>query len=112
MNKFERAAQIWAVLGWAASHRQTMTYQQLGQAVGMPPAGLGGMLDPIQAYCVARKLPPLTVLVVQKDTGLPGSGFTAAQAVQVASDQARVFDFDWLAHGNPQPEGFAAAQGA
>ena len=62
----------------------------------MPPAGLGGMLDPVQTYCVANKLPPLTVLVVQKDTGLPGSGFTAAQAAQVASDQARAFDFNWL----------------
>ena len=106
MNRYERAAQIWGVLAWAARHRQTITYQQLSQVTGMYTPGLGNMLAPIQAYCVHHKLPPLTVLVVQKSTGLPGEGFTAAQAVQTASDQARVFDYDWLEHGNPQPNGF------
>ena len=106
MNINDRAAQAWAVLAWAARHRQTITYQQLGQVTGMFTGGLGRVLEPIQAYCVTHQLPPLTVLVVQKDTGLPGHGFTAAQAVQVASDQAKVFDFDWLRHGNPQAQGF------
>lgn len=105
MNIYERASQAWAVLAWAARHRQTMTYQQLGQVTGMHTAGLGMVLEPIQAYCVARNLPPLTVLVVQKDTGLPGSGFSAAQAVQVATDQSKVFEYDWLKHGNPQVAG-------
>lgn len=105
MNRYERASQVWAVLAWAARHRQTITYQQLGQATGMHPAGMGRVLEPIQSYCVARQLPPLTVLVVQKGTGLPGAGFTAAQALQVASDQSMVFDFDWLKHRNPQASG-------
>ncbi|MDO4264574.1 MAG: hypothetical protein Q4C67_10295 [Deinococcus sp.] len=106
MNINARAAQTWAVLAWAARHRQTITYQQLSQATGMFTGGLGSVLAPLQAYCVARQLPPLTVLVVQKSTGLPGHGFTAAQAAQVASDQAKVFDFDWLGHGHPQEQGF------
>lgn len=72
--------------------------------------GLGNVLNPIQAYCVANNLPPLTVLVVQKDIGLPGEGFTAAQTVQIASDQAKVFDFDWLKHGNPQEKGFQSPE--
>lgn len=105
VNIYERASQAWAVLAWAARHRQTITYQQLNQATGMHAAGLGRVLEPIQEYCRARGLPPLTVLAVQKDTGLPGRGFTAAQAVQVASDQAKVFDYDWLKHGNPQAKG-------
>ncbi|MPY68057.1 hypothetical protein F8S09_15480 [Deinococcus sp. SDU3-2] len=105
MDKYERASQAWAVLAWAARHRQTLTYQHLGQATGMHPAGIGMILDPIQDYCRDRNLPPLTVLVVQKDTGLPSSGFTAAQAVQTASDQAKVFSFDWLSYGNPQVQG-------
>ena len=109
MNRYERAAQVWAVLAWAAKHRQTVIYQQLGQLTGMHTPGLGSVLDPIQAYCTKHNLPPLTVLVVSKETGLPGQGFTAAQAVQVASDQATVFAFDWLAHGNPLPSGFAGA---
>lgn len=105
MDKYERAAQAWAVLAWAARHRQTITYQQLGQVTGMHTAGVGMILDPVQEYCRDRGLAPLTVLVVQKHTGLPGAGFTAAQAVQTASDQARVFDFDWLAHGHPSVDG-------
>ncbi|CAM4197217.1 hypothetical protein [Deinococcus marmoris] len=105
MNINERAAQAWAVLAWAARHRQTITYQQLGQCTGMFSGGLGKVLDPIQEYCRARNLPPLTVLVVQKDTGLPGHGFSTGQAVQVATDQSKVFAFDWLAHGNPQEKG-------
>jgi len=68
--------------------------------------GLGAVLAPIQSYCQARNLPPLMVLVVQKETGLPSTGFTAAQAMQVATDQSKVFDFDWLKHGNPQVTGF------
>jgi len=104
MNRSERASQIWAVLAWAASHRQNMTYSQLGQITGAFTGGLGQWLEPIQSYCQVNGLPPLTILVVQQDSGLPGSGFTAASASELASAQARVFAFDWLAHGNPGPE--------
>lgn len=102
MRLHERAAQTWAVLAWAAHHRQNMTYQQLSQATGMFTGGLGNVLALIQEYCKARQLPPLTVLVVQKDTGKPGPGF---EGQDIALAQAQVFNFDWLTHGNPQPEG-------
>jgi len=104
MNRSERASQIWAVLAWAAKSRQSLTYGQLGKLIGVPTAGLGPLLEPIQSYCITKGLPPLTVLVVQQESGLPGSGFTGATASQFPRAQAEVFAKDWLEHGNPQPE--------
>ncbi|MFN7123080.1 MAG: hypothetical protein ACK4NM_13720 [Hydrogenophaga sp.] len=100
----ERAAQIWTVLAWAAKHRQNMTYSQLTQLTGAFTGGLGALLEPIQSYCLTKDLPPLTVLVVKQETGLPGSGFTGASAHDLGAAQAKVFNFDWLSHGNPGPE--------
>jgi hypothetical protein len=81
----------------------------MGQLIGVPSAGLGQLLEPIPSYCLSEGLPPLTILVVQKDSGMPGSGFTGSSASQFAQSQAEVFDKDWLKHGNPQPEKFESA---
>lgn len=104
MTKSERASQIWAVLALAAKNRQSLTYGILSKLIGVPAAGLGKLLEPVQSYCLIEGLPPLTILVVQQDTGLPGSGFTGAKAEEFAKDQMRVFSFDWIEHGNPQAE--------
>ena len=106
MNKHERASQIWAVLAWAAKHRQTVTYPQLGKLIGVPQMGLGQLLEPIQSHCMAKGLPPLTALVVQQDSGLPGTGFIGERAEDLGRAQAAVFKEDWLKVGNPGPEGF------
>ena len=104
MKASERSTQIWAVLAWAARNRQNITYGQLAQATGAFTGGLGAWLEPIQSYCIINKLPPLTVLVVQQESGMPGSGFTGATAAELATAQARVFSFNWLEHGNPGAE--------
>lgn len=101
MTRSERASQIWAVLALAAAHRQTLTYSQVAAATGAATPGLGQCLEPIQSYCIEKELPPLTILVVQQESGLPGSGFTGATAGDLASAQQRVFAFDWLQHRNP-----------
>lgn len=104
MKREERACQIWSVLAWAARNRQTLTYAQVSRLVGVPAFAMGGMLEPIQSYCLDQKLPPLTILVVNQETGLPGAGFTAASASDLAKQQTGVFAFDWLEHGCPKPE--------
>lgn len=104
MKASERSTQLWAVLAWAAKSRQNITYSQLAQATGAFTGGLGAWLEPIQSYCILKKLPPLTVLVVQQDSGMPGSGFTGASAGDLARAQAQVFAFNWLEHGNPGAE--------
>ena len=107
MEANERAAQIWAVLAWAATSRQVLTYGILGKLIGVPARGLGHLLEPVQSYCLLRGLPPLTILVVSEDTGLPSSGFTAAS--DVPKTQLAVFQHDWLGAGAPSPEDLATA---
>lgn len=104
MTKSERASQIWAVLALAARNRQTLTYSMLSKLIGVPAAGLGKLLEPIQSYCLLHNLPPLTVLVVQQESGLPGSGYTGSKAEEFARNLMLVFDYDWFSHGNPQAE--------
>lgn len=107
MQAPERAAQIWAVLALAASNRQVLTYKILGQLIGVPARGLGHLLEPVQSYCLINRLPPLTILVVSEETGLPSSGFTAAE--DIPRNQLAVFDYHWLERGAPPPEDLAAA---
>jgi hypothetical protein len=107
MRVSERAAQIWAVLALASKNRQVLTYPLVSRLIGVPQAGLGQQLEPIQSYCLLHGLPPLTILVVSSDTGMPGSGFIAAN--DIPRTQQKVFDFDWLGHGAPSPETFADA---
>ena len=109
MKASERSTQIWAVLAWSARSRQNITYGQLAQICGGLARGLGGWLEPIQSYCIINELPPLTVLVVQQDSGLPGSGFTGATASEFARAQASVFAYNWLEHENPGAEKFELA---
>ena len=107
MRSTERAAQLWSVLALAARNRQTLTYDLAGRLIGVPRAGLGQLLEPVQSYCLLHELPPLTALVVSSETGLPGTGFTAA--ADVPRTQQRVFAYDWVAHGCPSPDAFAGA---
>jgi hypothetical protein len=108
MNAYLRASQIWPVLAWAATNRQTLTYGILGKLVGVPARGLGHLLEPIHAYCVEHSLPPLTSLVVSSDSGIPGTGFHAAADVPKALQA--VFTFDWLALGGaPSADAFEAS---
>src|SRR5712671_1462437 len=92
MKAAERASQIWPVLVFAAQNRQTLTYEQLAKLIGVaPPPALGQLLDPIQRYCLANKLPALTALVVGSKSGIPSTGFTAATAADVPAAQQEVY---------------------
>ena len=107
MKLSERAAPSWPLLVFAARNRQTLTYELLGKLTGMHAAGLGGVLEPVQSFCLLRELPPLSALVVNKSTGLPGTGFIAA--ADVPREFMRVFEHDWLSVGCPSAETLAEA---
>jgi hypothetical protein len=107
MSVVERAHQIWPVLAWAARNRQVITYAILGKLIGVPQYALGQLLEPIQSYCLLNELPPLTILVVKHQTGMPGVGFIAAQ--DIPKTLVKVFDHDWLEHGCPTVEEFEDA---
>lgn len=102
MTRSERAAQIWPLLTFCATHRHVLTYELLSRLIGVLRPGLGQLLEPIQSYCILHDLPPLTSLVVSEITGLPGEGFMAAADLPEA--QVRVFGYSWLDRGVPTPE--------
>lgn len=86
----------------AASNRQVLTYELVGKSCGLPAASIGDFLRPIQQYCSERDLPPLTSLVVGKESGSPGEGFIATEDVPRA--QAATFSHDWLSIRAPSEE--------
>ncbi len=102
MNRFQRAFQIWPLLALCAHLRRTLSYQELGSLIGVPPAGLGQLLEPIQSYCLKKRYPALSSLVVGGETGIPGAGFIAAK--DTPGEHSRVFNFDWMSKAPPTPE--------
>ena len=105
-----RALQIWLVLIGLAHSRQTITYGQLAEVLGFRGAGtLAQLLGPIMFYCIQNELPPLTVLVVNRDTGLPGAGLVHAD---LNADREAVFRCDWYDLVPPSPEQLKAAANA
>ena len=95
MTTSEWASRIWPALTLAARNRQILTYDILAKHIGQIRPALGRCLEPIQSYCLTRTppLPPLTILVVSEKTGLPGSGFIAAQ--DIPKKQMEVFAHNW-----------------
>ena len=78
MTTYERALQIYQVLIALAHLRQTITYQLLGKTIGFPARALARPLGHLAHYCQKNGLPPITVLVVQKNSGKPGPGYPAS----------------------------------
>ncbi len=107
MTREQRAQQLWSLLVLAARHRQILSYEMVGQACGVPPPSLGDFLRPIQQYCTENQLPPLTSIMVGKNTGLPGDGFIAAEDVPRA--QVLTFSRNWLEERAPSAEQLADA---
>jgi len=102
MTKYERASQLWPLLAMASTNRQILTYDLVYRLTGIPRPAVGKFLQPIQDYCIAREIPPLTSIVVSEKTGLPGSGFKSAEDVPLS--HIEVFNFDWLDWGCPDIE--------
>lgn len=91
-NRPTRALQVWIILVACAHNRQTLTYSQLAERIGYQDVRpLGRVLDYIWHYCNQHELPPLTGIVVNKNTGLPGDGM----GDYTFADQERVFTHPW-----------------
>lgn len=107
MKREERAQQMWGILVLAARNRQILTYDLLAKATGMMTPDIGDILRPIQQYCIENKLPALMSIVVNGQTGLPGTGVMAAENVPKA--QLEVFNEDLLLHKAPSAADFVSA---
>lgn len=96
MTRPERTIQIWQVLINLAHNRQTITYEKLAEIIGMGTMGVvvTQSLETLMSHCKNNNLPPLTILVVQKHTGIPGQGLTTME--ELNSDRENVFNYEWF----------------
>ena len=103
-----RAVQIWQILVGSAHNRQTLTYKQLAEKVGYGGSGVfDKQLGHIMFYCAQNKLPPLTVLVVNSKTGLPGQGLLVEKNLHV--EREKVFNYNWFGIYPPTAEALSEA---
>lgn len=59
---------------WNVLKNGAISYQHLGEALGVHHRTLAHCLSVIQDHCRARRWPTLTVFVVRKQGGLPSTG--------------------------------------
>jgi hypothetical protein len=103
-----RALQIWLILMSKAHNRQTLTYGMLADMMGFQGAGtLAPILGYVMCYCQQQNLPPLTVLVVNQSTGLPGAGLEGDHLHEAREE---VFRYNWFDLEPPTPEALTIAK--
>ncbi len=104
-----RALQAWQILIAKASNRQIIRYEHLQRLMDYPDARpLSTILTHVMHLCRAWKLPPLTVIVVNRD-GTPGEGFTDVPRVEFDHWREQVFDENWFNIVPPTVDQFHAA---
>ncbi|MGI9298477.1 MAG: hypothetical protein ACR2QC_11370 [Gammaproteobacteria bacterium] len=102
-----RAYQVWPLLVWAAKHRQILTYKDLDDCTGLAARGVGNIaLGPILRYCKESGYPPLTAIVVNSETWLPGEGWAGNELKETEPEKVpgilkRVFQYDWREQAEP-----------
>jgi putative restriction endonuclease len=95
MDRFSLGHRAWPILVAQAQKRVPMFYKDLGHALGYRNARVTrAALSPIQDFCLEKGLPPLTSIVVNKATGLPGAGFKLTDGT-IEDAQQRAFRKDW-----------------
>lgn len=110
MTKYQRAVQIWSILTCAAKDRKIYTYGGIADILGFEGAGgINQLLGPIVRYCYQHKFPPLTVLVVSQENGLPSHDLFTVTKNNISQKREEVFHFDWFALYPPQVEDFKEA---
>lgn len=101
-KNWEHAAGIlWSLLVQAAKDEKTLTYSELAPLIDTNPLSVGKGLGPILYYCLDNRLPPLTVLVIGKTSGVPGTGFIAWDIDDLPEAYKQVYTFNWDAVQNP-----------
>ena len=100
IDQVERSYQAWPILIDQATKKSTITYGELGKALGVHHRAVRYVLAVIQDYCLEAKLPPLTILIVNA-SGRPGSSFIAFDLDHFEEGVNQVYGFNWSALENP-----------
>jgi putative restriction endonuclease len=101
VNQEARACKTWQILVSLAPHGRLITYEELAKELGTHYRADRFVLEPIQDYCLKNGLPPLTILVVNKQTNKPGAGFTAWSHDNLREGRTEVRNHDWSKESNP-----------
>jgi hypothetical protein len=104
MTANDRLSQLWSLLVDSARAQKVLTYDILGQLIGVPDQAIGCFLRPIEDYCKFHNLPPLTSLALNEMEGPLVGDINAAG--DTFGERARVYLFDWLSQKSPKPEEF------
>jgi len=100
VNQKERAARAWPLLTHLAAIGETTSYKGLGQHLGIHHRAIRFVLAEIQDFCLAEKLPPITILVVGQG-GMPGTGFIAWDVDDLDRGFELVYSYPWGDLSNP-----------
>ncbi|SHG37742.1 HNH endonuclease [Ornithinibacillus halophilus] len=100
VNQEERAYGAWDILISRAINRKTITYKELGDALGVHHRACRYFLGLIQDFCLNEKLPPLTILVVNRNGDI-GQGFTAWDVNNIKEGLEKVYSYNWNNIYNP-----------
>lgn len=105
-----RALQAWVILIGMAKRRESTTYELLSEKMfGRPAAGvLARILGHVAFFCQDHALPPLTVIVVNKGTGIPGTSIPIDLS-EAAELREKVYQEDWYDIVPPSLDDLAAA---
>ena len=114
---YKLAVKVWGLLTRAARARRSYTYTDLVNVLGMDvgsmsPLRMANLLEPIMHYCNQKGFPPLTVLVVNRETGLPGPGLKPEGRYKNKDmnwNRERVFEKDWFIIKQPKESDFQKA---
>lgn len=101
VNQEARALKAWDVLVALAPRGKIITYEDLAKALETHPRAVRFVLELVQNYCMKYRLPPLTILVVNKQTNEPGAGFIAWSHDNLVEGRAEVRSYDWAREPNP-----------
>ncbi|PIE50522.1 MAG: hypothetical protein CSA38_02685 [Flavobacteriales bacterium] len=101
INQEQRAYLAWNVLVEYAQNSKTITYKELGEKISIHHRAVRFVLDLIQDYCMENQLPPLTILVLNKNSNLPGSGFVAYDIENSRDGIEKVYKYIWKSIPNP-----------
>jgi putative restriction endonuclease len=101
-KNWEHAAGVlWPVLVDAAKNKKNPTYSDIAPLINTNPLNVGRALGPILFHCMDYKLPPLTSIIIGKNSGIPGDGFIAWDVDDLDSAHQLVYEYDWEKLKNP-----------
>jgi len=101
VNQDLRAYKTWNILVKSAPQAKIITYEDVAKDLGTHPRAIRFVLELIQNYCLKNHLPPLTILVVNKQTNEPGEGFIAWSHDNLMEGRTKVRNKDWTKEPNP-----------